>query len=92
MIQPEWKPVQKPPNNVRMVYDRSKSRLNKVLWAAHFGLSSIACMLRSLLLGYYQCDIDAGGIFLNLWLNRFLQPYAKVDVGSVQTKLGTVPA
>ena len=37
--------------------------------------------LRSLLPGYYQCDMDSREMFLNFWLHRFLCPYARVDVG-----------
>ena len=85
-------PVEKPPDDIRMVYDGSKSGLNKVLWAAHFGLPVVAYTLRSLMPGYFQCDMDVGEMFLNFWLNKFLRPYAGVNVGPVRTQGGPLPA
>ena len=83
--------VPKPPKDVRMVYDGTKSRLNDAVWAPHFGLATMRCTLRSLLPGYYQCDMDSGEMFLNFWLHSFLREYAGVDVSQVRTKEGPLP-
>ena len=45
--------VVKLPEDIRMVYDGSKSGLNKVLRAAHFGLPVVSYTLRSLMPGYF---------------------------------------
>ena len=74
-----------------MVYDGTKSGLNKALWSPHFGLPTMAFTLRSLLPGYYQCDMDCGEMFLNFWLHCLLRPYAGVDVSQVRTRRGPLP-
>ena len=84
-------PGPKPPGDVRMVYDGTKSCMNEALWAPHFGLATMRYTLRSLLPGYYQCDMDSGEMFLNFWLHPFLREYAGVDVGQVRTREGPLP-
>ena len=40
--------------------------------------------LRSLLPGYFQCDMDVGEMFLNYWLHPDLRLYARVDFAHFQ--------
>ena len=56
-------------HDIMMVYNSMSCRLNAVLWAPHFGLPIVQHTLRSLMPGYYQCDMDVGEMFLNFWLN-----------------------
>ena len=63
-----------------------------MLWVALFGLPVVSYTLKSLIPGYFQCNMDVGEIFLNLWLNKFLHLYAGVDVGPVRTRAGPVTA
>ena len=76
--------VPKGEEDVRMVYNGRASGLNSALWSPHFGLPTMRHSLRSLLPGYFQCDMDVGEMFLNFWLHRFLRPYVGVDVTHVR--------
>lgn len=71
-------------NDIRMVYDGTKSGLNDCLFAPHFSLPVMSHTLRSLLKGYYGADLDVGEMFLNWWLGEKLRPYAGVDVTHVK--------
>jgi hypothetical protein len=78
--------VPKGADDIQMVYNGTSSGLNAVLWAPHFGLPVMQHTLRSLLPGYYQCDMDVGEMFLNYWLHPDLRPYAGVDVTHLQPR------
>ena len=53
--------VPKGEDDIRMVYNGTSFRLNAVLWAPHFSLPVMNHTLRSLLKGFWQCDMDVGG-------------------------------
>ena len=72
--------VSKGANDVRMVYDGTKSGLNAVLFAPWFALASVDCMLRSVGPGYWSTDNDYGEMFLNFWLHPELRKYCGVDL------------
>ena len=72
--------VPKGSSDIRMVYNGTSCGLNDVLWAPHFGLPIMQHTLRSLLPGYYQCDMDVGEMFLNFPLHPDVRPYSGVDV------------
>lgn len=72
--------------DIRMVYDGTKSGLNDVLFAPHFSLPILYNCLRSLLPMYYAADLDVGEMFLNWWLHEELRGYAGVDVSHVQNR------
>jgi hypothetical protein len=72
--------VPKGENDVRMVYDASRSQLNKSLWAPNFGLPTIESLTRSILGSSWMGDLDIGEMFLNFCLHPDLQPYCGVDV------------
>ncbi len=52
--------VPKGDDDIRMVYDGTKSGLNGSLWAPWFPLPTVATHLRAMLPGYYMADIDIG--------------------------------
>ena len=72
----------------RMVFDATGSGLNAVLWSPHFGLPTVRCTFRSLLPGYWQCDMDVGEMFLCFWLHTMLRKYTGIDVSHVRTPQG----
>lgn len=72
--------VPKGENDIRMVYDGTKSGLNGVLWAPWFPLPTIDHHLRAVLPGYWMGDIDIGEMFLNFMLHERVQPYCGVDL------------
>jgi hypothetical protein len=72
--------VKKGPTDIRMVYDGSKSGLNKALWAPWFSLPTIDTMSRWVLAGAWLADNDYGDFFLNFPLHADLQKYCGVDL------------
>jgi len=72
--------------DIRMVYNGTSSGLNDVIFAPHFGLPTTANTFRSLLLGYYQADLDVAEMFLCFPLGMELRPYAGVDVTLIRTR------
>ena len=61
--------------DIWMVYDGSKSGLNKALWAPWFSLPTIDTMSRWVLAGSWLADNDYGDFFLNFPLHADLQKY-----------------
>ena len=57
-------------NDIRMVYDASKSGLNAVLYAPWFALATVDTSLRSMDRGYWSADNDFGEMFLNFGCMR----------------------
>jgi hypothetical protein len=55
--------VPKGDDDVRMVYDGSRSGLNEALWAPWFALPMVDAMTRGLLTGYWCADNDYGEQF-----------------------------
>ena len=80
--------VSKGLDDIQMVYNGTSCGLNNALWSPHFGLPTVQHTLRSLLPGYFQCDMDAGEMFLNFHLHPDVQPYAGVDVTHVRSPAG----
>lgn len=72
--------VPKGDDDIRMVYDASKSGLNDALWAPWFSLPTIDSMCRSLEPGCFCTDNDYGEFFLNFPMHQELQQYCGVDV------------
>jgi hypothetical protein len=75
--------VPKGTDDVRMVYDRSKSGLNDALWAPWFSLPTVDTTTRALLLGYWCADNDYGEQFLNFNLHKDLRPYCGVNLSQL---------
>lgn len=76
--------VQKGLDDIRMIYDGTKSGLNACLFAPHFSLPVMAHTLRSLQEGYFSADLDVGEMFLNWWMGEDLRAYAGVDIKHVR--------
>jgi hypothetical protein len=72
--------VDKGEDDIRMVYDGTKSGLNRVLFAPWFALATVDSMLRSVGPGTWSADNDFGEMFLNFWLHPDLQRYTGVDL------------
>jgi hypothetical protein len=75
--------VPKGDDDVRMVYDGSKSGLNEALWAPWFALPTVDAMTRGLLPGYWCADNDYGEQFLNFNLHKDLQLYCGIDLSQL---------
>jgi hypothetical protein len=57
--------VQKGPDNIRLVYDGTKSGLNKSVYAPWFALPTIDNMSRWVIAGAWLVDNDYSEMFLN---------------------------
>ena len=80
--------VPKGADDVRMVYDGSKSGLNEALFAPWFHIHTVDMMCRSLLPGYWCADNDYGEQFLNFNLHPMLQKLCGVDLTQLMGKSG----
>ena len=78
--------VDKGTSDIRMVYNGTSCGLNACLHAPHYGLLSVKHTLRSLMSGYYQCDLDVGEQFLNFKLHEALRQLSGVDVREVRSR------
>ncbi|OEU18475.1 hypothetical protein FRACYDRAFT_236751 [Fragilariopsis cylindrus CCMP1102] len=67
-------------DDIRMVYDGSKSGLNNALWAPWFSLPTIDAMSRWVIAGSWLADNDYGDMFLNFPLHASLQKYCGIDL------------
>jgi hypothetical protein len=64
--------VPKGEQDIRMVYDASRSKLNEALWAPNFGLPTVDTLVRGIDEGTWLGDIDIGEMFLNFMLHPSL--------------------
>ncbi len=69
--------VDKGAMDVWMVYNGTSFGLNNILYALHFGLPTVKEMLRALLPGFFQCNLDVQDQFLNFKLHKLLREYLK---------------
>jgi hypothetical protein len=72
--------VPKGKDDVRMVYDGTKSGLNDHLFAPWFSLPTVDMLVRSLDPGYYMADNDVREIFHNFILHQDLRKYCGLDL------------
>ena len=70
-------------DEIRIVYDATKSGLNDAVWAPWFAMSNVDCHLRAVDAGTFMADYDVGEMFLNFMLEPSLRPHAGVDLISV---------
>jgi hypothetical protein len=84
--------VPKGVDDIRMVYDATKSLLNAVLWAPNFPLPTIDTVLNNATMSTWFGDLDLGEMFLNYFLDEKLCPYAGVDVTKIGDILNSVPS
>ena len=71
--------VEKGKDDIRMVYDGTKSGLNDALWAPWFPLPTVETMLRSVTGGTWLGDNDVGEMFLNFMLHEEVRRLCGVD-------------
>ena len=67
-------------DDIRMVYDGSKSGLNNALRAPWFVLPTIDTMTQWTVAGTWLADNNYGEMFLNFPMHPDLQPYCGIDV------------
>jgi hypothetical protein len=67
-------------DDIRMVYDGTKSGLNAALWAPWFPLPTVNSLLRSVVPGTFMSDNDVGEMFLNFVLHSSIQERCGVDL------------
>ena len=80
-----WKdgPSAKVVDEIRMVYDATKSGLNDSVWAPWFQMPTVESHLRSVEAGTYMADCDVGEMFLNFMLEPRLRLHAGVDLSKI---------
>jgi hypothetical protein len=74
--------VPKGEDDVRMVYDGTKSGLNECIWVPRFPLPTVATHLRAVEAGTHMGDMDVGDMFLNFILHASMQALCGVDLTS----------
>jgi hypothetical protein len=67
-------------DDIRMVYDGTKSGLNAELWAPWFPLPTVDLLLQSVEACTYMSDNDVGEMFLNFVLHSSVQERCGVDL------------
>lgn len=72
--------VPKGENDIRIVYDGTKSKLNDAVWAPNFFLPSIDSVLMWVSADSWHADRDLGEMFLNYFMDERLRPFSGVDV------------
>jgi hypothetical protein len=72
--------VPKGSDDIRMVYDATKSGLNKALWVPSFSLPSCESLTDLLDNNSWMADQDMGEMFLNFPLCPKIRPYCGVDL------------
>jgi hypothetical protein len=70
-------------DDIRMVYDATKSLLNEACWAPNFMLPTIDNVTDCATLPSYFGDVDAAEMFLTFPLHSQIRPYAGVDLTKV---------
>jgi len=67
-------------DDVRLVYDATRSGLNKQLWAPSFHLPTSTTLCRTMCDKSWIGDMDLADMFLNFPLDNTLQPYYGIDL------------
>ena len=75
--------VDKGTDDIRLVYDGTKSLLNLATWAPNFFLPSIDSMLMSVTTDSWFADLDLGEMFLNYFMCQAIRQYSGVDLTEV---------
>jgi hypothetical protein len=74
--------VPKGDQDIRMVYDATRSGLNEVLWAPSFSMPTVDSLTRGVMSHSWMGDLDIGEMFLNFCLHPILRPFCGVDLGA----------
>ena len=81
-------PVPKGTDDIRMVYDASRSGLNDAVWAPWFPMPTADSHLRAVEEGTFMADYDVGEMFLIFMMNPEIRPYAGVDLSILAKDVG----
>jgi hypothetical protein len=79
-MKPQTVPLRQWGDDIRMVYDSTRSGLNDAMWAPWFPLPTIEAHLRFVDNGTHMGDIDIGDMFLNFMLHDDVRMVAGVDL------------
>lgn len=79
--------VPKGTDDIRMVFDGTKSGLNDCLFAPWFACPTVETTLRSVVAGTWMADDDYGEFFLNYWLHDELRPLCGIDLTKLMPEL-----
>lgn len=83
-------PVEKA-DDIRPVYNGTKSGLNGAVWAPSFFLPTSKSALRVMSYETFCVDMDLGEMFLNFAMTKELRAYAGVDITSMIPFLKNIP-
>ena len=72
--------VPKGVEDIRMVYDGTKSGLNENIWVPRFPLPTVNTHLRAVDSSTWMSDMDIGEMFLNFILHESMQALCGVDL------------
>eukprot|EP00980_Cylindrotheca_fusiformis_P026387 scaffold16048_cov85-Cylindrotheca_fusiformis.AAC.1 len=72
--------VPKGEDDIRMVYDGTKSGLNAAIWVPRFSLPTVNSMLRAVDSQTFMADFDIGECFLNFVLHESMQALCGIDL------------
>eukprot|EP00980_Cylindrotheca_fusiformis_P024767 scaffold12423_cov140-Cylindrotheca_fusiformis.AAC.1 len=72
--------VPKGEDDIRMVYDGTKSGLNDAIWVPRFSLPTVNSMLRAVESKTFMADFDIGECFLNFVLHESMQALCGIDL------------
>jgi len=72
--------VQKGDSDIRLVYDATRSGLNRCIWVPSFVLPPPEALTDRLTPTSWMSDHDIGEMFLNFPMHHSLQPYCGIDV------------
>jgi len=73
--------------DIRLVYDRTRSRVNQIIWAPSFFLLTSISFAQILEVNTYQLNMDVGEMFLNFPLNKTIRPYYRVNLTSFRNDI-----
>ena len=68
--------------DIRLVCNRTSSRINKLVWAPSFFLATSLSLSRLVAMHTYQMDLDAGEMFLNFILQKLLRAFCRINLSS----------
>lgn len=72
--------VPKGDDDIRMVYDGTKSGLNDSIWVPSFPMPTVNTMLRAVTFNTVMSDFDIGDCFLNFVLHETMQALCGIDL------------
>lgn len=82
--------VPKGSEDIRMVFDGTKSGVNGALFAPWFALPAVEASLRSVIEGTWMADDDYGEMFYNYWLHDDLRAMCGIDLTKLAPELRDV--